>query len=126
MRKTHSLASPKSFAVHDIEASIYGTTLGMSKCVIVAASDDGMNAVVGARETRDVGRRDAPVEQMLIPLAVQGRRVGTLQLENDSPVELDAAQQRFLDAITYYGSLSTACDSLPRPNMRRPCARPTD
>ena len=87
-------------------AEVIRTTLGMSKCVIAAASEDGTSAVAGARETRDVARPTDPVEQMLIPLAVQGRRVGTLHLENDSPVELDPAQQRFLDAITYYAALA--------------------
>jgi len=87
-------------------AEVIRTTLGMSKCVIAAASEDGTRAVAGARETRDVARPTDPVEQMLIPLAVQGRRVGTLHLENDSPVELDPAQQRFLDAITYYAALA--------------------
>ncbi len=87
-------------------AEVIRTTLGMSKCVIAAESDDGTSAVAGARKTRDVARPIEPVEQMLIPLAVQGRRVGTLHLENDSPVELDPAQQRFLDAITHYAALA--------------------
>ena len=47
-----------------------------------------------------------PVEKILIPLAVQGRMVGTLRLENDTPVSLDPAQRGFLDAITYYAALA--------------------
>jgi len=37
---------------------------------------------------------------------VQGRVVGELRLANPSPVALDPAQRRFLDAIAYYAALA--------------------
>jgi two-component system sensor histidine kinase KdpD len=55
------------------------------------------------RHTRDAAQS---VQKILMPLTVQGRVVGVMRLANSSPVQLDAAQRRFLDAITYYASLA--------------------
>jgi two-component system sensor histidine kinase KdpD len=46
------------------------------------------------------------IQRIIMPLSVQGRPVGLLSVANDSPVELDGAQRRFLDAIAYYASLA--------------------
>jgi two-component system, OmpR family, sensor histidine kinase KdpD len=46
------------------------------------------------------------VQRIIIPLSVQGRPVGLLSVANDAPLELDAAQRRFLDAIAYYAALA--------------------
>ena len=41
----------------------------------------------------------------LLPLLVRGQSVGVLRLENDSPIVLDAAQERFAQALAYYAAL---------------------
>lgn len=87
-------------------AEVIRTTLGMSRCAISASVDEGAGAVVHARTDEAIVASSKPVEKILIPLAVQGRMVGTLRLENDTPVSLDPAQRRFLDAITYYAALA--------------------
>ena len=87
-------------------AEVIRTTLGMSRCAISATVDEGAGAVVNARSDEPTLASSKPVERILIPLAVQGRMVGTLRLENDTPVSLDPAQRRFLDAITYYAALA--------------------
>src|SRR5438270_9024898 len=87
-------------------AEVIRGTLGMSKCVITDVDDDGAGALVDAKAEQQILSSDEPVERLLIPLSVQGRRVGTLRLENDTPVALDSAQRRFLDAITYYAALA--------------------
>jgi two-component system, OmpR family, sensor histidine kinase KdpD len=46
------------------------------------------------------------VKSITIPLSVQDRPVGVLRLRNETPVQLDPAQRRFLDAITYYAALA--------------------
>jgi two-component system sensor histidine kinase KdpD len=87
-------------------AEVIRTTLGMSRCAISAAVDEGAGAIVSAPADELALVSVKPVEKILIPLAVQGRMVGTLRLENDTPVSLDPAQRRFLDAITYYAALA--------------------
>ena len=87
-------------------AEVIRTTLGMSRCAISASVDEGAGAVVHAGTEEPIVASAKPVEKILIPLAVQGRMVGTLRLENDTPVSLDPAQRRFLDAITYYAALA--------------------
>jgi len=87
-------------------AEVIRTTLGMSRCAISASVDEGAGAIVNARADDPTLASSRPVEKILIPLAVQGRMVGTLRLESDSPVSLDPAQRRFLDAITYYAALA--------------------
>jgi len=47
-----------------------------------------------------------PVQKILIPLSVQGRVVGLMTVANDTPIQLDPAQRRFLDAIAYYAALA--------------------
>ena len=87
-------------------AEVIRTTLGMSRCAISATVDEGVGAIMNARADEPTPASSTPVEKILIPLAVQGRMVGTLRLENDTPVALDPAQRRFLDAITYYAALA--------------------
>jgi two-component system sensor histidine kinase KdpD len=73
-------------------AEVIRATLGMSECKILPAD---------SREEMVVANN-----RIVIPLSVQDRPVGTLLLSNETPVELDAAQRRFLDAITYYAALA--------------------
>jgi two-component system sensor histidine kinase KdpD len=73
-------------------AEVIRNTLGMSECRIVAGEGDAT-------------LQDSPTARVL-PLAVQGRTVGTLHLGSDVPIVLDAPQRRFLDAITYYAALA--------------------
>jgi len=87
-------------------AEVIRTTLGMSRCVISANIEEGAGAVVDGRRDEPIVTSADPVEKIVIPLAVQGRMVGSLRLESDSPVSLDPAQRRFLDAITYYAALA--------------------
>ena len=74
-------------------AEVIRSTLGMAECRIAAGDGD-------ASQTR------LDDEELTLPLSVQGRTVGTLHLGNDAPIVLDAAQRRFLDAITYYAALA--------------------
>ena len=87
-------------------AEVIRTTLGMSRCAISPNVDEGVGATPRARSDDLTISSSSPVEKILIPLAVQGRMVGTLRLESDTPVSLDPAQRRFLDAITYYAALA--------------------
>jgi two-component system, OmpR family, sensor histidine kinase KdpD len=85
-------------------SDVIKTTLGMAECSIVpwtdsppaALHDDAMTGIPAAGQ---------PIRTARIPLSAQGRVVGVLQIANDPPVQLDAAQRRFLDAITYYAAL---------------------
>lgn len=81
-------------------AEVIRSTLGMDECQIVP--DDG---VVAASE-KDKAVPRGPMKRIVRPLAVQDRIVGSLVLANDTPVALDSAQLRFLDAITYYAALA--------------------
>jgi two-component system sensor histidine kinase KdpD len=92
-------------------AEVIRTTLGMSQCRIVAGNGESAAAVVGSgRNVRPIANglrnNQDPVQTILIPLSVQGRTVGTLHIGNDTPVHLDPAQRRFLDAIIYYAALA--------------------
>jgi two-component system, OmpR family, sensor histidine kinase KdpD len=94
-------------------AEVIGYTLGMSECNIVpvghepAPTSAPVTASKGLPKHGDMrGTARDQVQTMLIPLSVQGRMVGTLHLANDVPVRLDAAQRRFLDAITHYAALA--------------------
>lgn len=82
-------------------ADVIRSTLGMSECRIVPISQDGTATEVGM-----VGRPNDGVTRIVRALSVQDRGVGFLVLANETPVELDAAQLRFLDAITYYAALA--------------------
>jgi two-component system sensor histidine kinase KdpD len=73
-------------------------TLGMSHCSIVPPQE--------GQEPPPAVPPAGPVRNIAIPLTVQERSVGTLVLSNETPVQLDAAQLRFLDAITYYAALA--------------------
>ena len=79
-------------------AEVIRATLGMSQCEIVPLRE-GESPPAPALP-------DGPVTSIVIPLAVQERAVGSLMLANETPVQLDAAQLRFLDAITYYAALA--------------------
>ena len=86
-------------------AGVIRSTLGMAECTIVPV-EPGDSAVVATngRPRSDTG--SGAVQRLVIPLSVQDRVVGTLRLENETPVRLDMAQRRFLDAITYYAALA--------------------
>lgn len=79
-------------------AEIIKSALGMSECSITAAA----GGVKPVWSTTSDGR----LREIVIPLAVQDRVVGALRLANATPVSLDAAHRRFLDAIAYYAALS--------------------
>lgn len=82
-------------------AEVIRTTLGMSECHIIPASSHQPTA-----ELAIAGKPHDGVTRIVRALAVQDRSVGSLVLANATPVELDAAQLRFLDAITYYAALA--------------------
>ncbi len=82
-------------------ADVIRSTIGMSDCRIIPISADGTPTEVGM-----VGRPNDGVTRIVRALSVQDRSVGFLVLANETPVELDAAQLRFLDAITYYAALA--------------------
>jgi two-component system sensor histidine kinase KdpD len=79
-------------------ADVIRTTLGMSACSIEPSSNVTKASWVMAS--------DGGVERIIIPLSVQDRTVGALRLAAGPPVKLDAAQLRFLDAITHYAALA--------------------
>jgi len=94
-------------------AEVIRATLGMTECRIVASErDSGAVAPSAQRSDSRVLRSARPVtpdegvRTILIPLSVQARTVGMLHLENETPIRLDPAQRRFLDAITYYAALA--------------------
>jgi two-component system sensor histidine kinase KdpD len=82
-------------------ADVIRSTLGMSECRIIPNSGDAL-----ASEAGMVGRPNDGVTRIVRALSVQDRSVGLLVLANETPVELDPAQLRFLDAITYYAALA--------------------
>ena len=82
-------------------AEVIRTTLGMSECRIIPTSQSELPA-----NTEMVKRPRDGVTRIVRALSVQDRAVGSLVLANETPVELDAAQLRFLDAITYYAALA--------------------
>ncbi len=88
-------------------ADVIRATLGMAECSIVPLelSRDVPTRLAGANDPLR-GGGGAPVQKIVIPLSVQDRVVGVLRLENATPVQLDLAQRRFLDAITYYAALA--------------------
>lgn len=79
-------------------AEVIRYTLGMSECLIVPWSETDRPLVPSPAS--------GAVKSVVIPLSVQDRPVGFLVLNNETPVRLDAAQHRFLDAITYYAALA--------------------
>ena len=85
-------------------AEVIQATLGMAECSIVASTVDPSGAAHFDTSIGIPGAGQA-IRAALIPLSAQGRMVGILRIANDVPVELDAAQRRFLDAITYYAAL---------------------
>jgi len=83
-------------------AEVIRTTVGMSECRIIPNSENAS----APTEMGMVGRPRDGVTRIVRALSVQDRGVGSLVLANETPVELDAAQLRFLDAITYYAALA--------------------
>jgi len=81
-------------------ADVIRATLGMDACRIMP--DEG--AIAASERDKAVPR--GSVNRIVRPLSVQDRVVGSLVLANDTPVVLDSAQLRFLDAITYYAALA--------------------
>ncbi len=86
-------------------AQVIQTTLGMAGVSIVATDANAASVPDHAAMTA-TSLAGKQIQNAVIPLSVQGRVVGSLQLANDAPVSLDAAQRRFLDAITYYAALA--------------------
>jgi two-component system sensor histidine kinase KdpD len=86
-------------------ADVIQSTLGMARCSILPTSAESDGVAMSA-PPNPLASGGGTVQNILIPLSVQGRIVGTLQVSNDTPVSLDAAQYRFLDAITYYAALA--------------------
>ncbi|HEY4129295.1 MAG TPA: ATP-binding protein [Gemmatimonadaceae bacterium] len=79
-------------------AEVISQTLRMRECTIVPSHE----AIEAAWERES----DGSIRGILIPLSVQNRPVGALRLANDTPVSLDKAQLRFLDAIVHYAALA--------------------
>ena len=77
---------------------IIKTAVGMTEGSITPTRDE----VAPLWSTTPEGQ----VREIVIPLRVQDRVVGVLRLANGTPVALDAAQKRFLDAIAYYAALA--------------------
>ncbi|HEX7088935.1 MAG TPA: ATP-binding protein [Longimicrobiales bacterium] len=69
---------------------------------------DGAVHVVGVGEEAAgaVALAQPDARSMLLPLGVRGSVVGVLALADDRPILLDAAQQRFVDALGYYAALA--------------------
>jgi two-component system sensor histidine kinase KdpD len=87
-------------------AEVIQTTLGMAEVSIVARSGP-KDADAGTSPTlAGIPPAREKIEKASIVLSVQGRVVGELRLSNPSPVMLDPAQRRFLDAIAYYAALA--------------------
>ncbi len=85
-------------------ATVIQTTLGMSSCSIVPWTDE--RPLTPSDASLGLPRAGQQIQKVAIPLSVQARVVGVLRLGSDVPVTLDAAQRRFLDAITYYAALA--------------------
>jgi two-component system, OmpR family, sensor histidine kinase KdpD len=79
-------------------ADVIRTTIGMSECEIVPTEQP--------LPVESALPESGAVKSITIPLSVQDRPVGVLRLRNETPVQLDPAQRRFLDAITYYAALA--------------------
>jgi two-component system, OmpR family, sensor histidine kinase KdpD len=62
------------------------------------------HAAEASLATRRLLSTDA--RSMFIPLRVRDRQVGILRLESDQAITLDAAQQRFAEALAYYAALA--------------------
>jgi two-component system sensor histidine kinase KdpD len=86
-------------------AEVIRMTLGMRDCTIVPWNEAQPDPAAIAAMSPGLPALSAQVEKIVIPLSVQGRLVGVLRVSNATPVTLDAAQLRFLDAITYYAAL---------------------
>lgn len=79
-------------------AEVIRGTLGMSECSVEPMAEP----VAALWERTPSGR----IANIVIPLSVQDRQVGVLRMSNATPVQLDEAQLRFLDAITHYAALA--------------------
>lgn len=87
-------------------ADVIKTTLGMAE-VSIAPRDEGIRVEPPSTgPSAGIPPAGEKIQNAVILLSVQGRVVGDLRLANDSPVMIDAAQRRFLDAITYYAALA--------------------
>ena len=87
-------------------AEVIQSTLGMSDCSIVAWDEEREAAMKASGTPPGIPPVDTAVQRILLPLSAQGRTVGFLTVANGSPVVLDAAKRRFLDAISYYAALA--------------------
>ena len=79
-------------------AEVIRATLGVSHCSIEPTSRNVQSEWITTPDGR--------VERVVLPLAVQDRVVGVMRLGTESAVQLDDAQRRFLEAITYYAALA--------------------
>jgi two-component system sensor histidine kinase KdpD len=87
-------------------AAVIQTTLNMSECSIVAWDEERDEAASESPTPTGIPPAGRAIQRILLPLSVQGRVVGLLTVANDTAVELDASQRRFLDAISYYAALA--------------------
>jgi two-component system sensor histidine kinase KdpD len=87
-------------------AEVIQTTLGMAEVSIVARSGPKDSDAGTSPTLAGIPPAREKIEKASIVLSVQGRVVGELRLSNPSPVMLDPAQRRFLDAIAYYAALA--------------------
>lgn len=71
---------------------------------VAARLADGARRLTDATELPPSGLEDAV--GLFLPLVAQGRTVGVLELTSDGPLQLSRAQQRFLTALTHYGTLA--------------------
>lgn len=79
-------------------AEVIRTTLGVSHCSIEPTSQ--------STQREWSATPDGRVERVVLPLTVQDRVVGVMRLGTETPVRLDDAQRRFLEAITHYAALA--------------------
>lgn len=82
-------------------AEVIRSTLGMAESSIIA-----WDRVSADEQGHPLPPEGASITKVVIPLSVQGRVVGVLRLANPVPAQFNAAQRRFLDAITYYAALA--------------------
>jgi two-component system, OmpR family, sensor histidine kinase KdpD len=79
-------------------AGVIRTTLGTSHCSIEPTAE--------SIKREWISTPDGRVEGVVLPLTVQNRVVGVMRIGTDTPMQLDDAQRRFLEAISYYAALA--------------------
>jgi len=66
----------------------------------------GLTESVGDAPPHAVMARSPDPHVLLVVLRAHGRRVGGLYLRDETPITLDAARERFVDALAYYAALA--------------------